>query len=103
MKNYLNDVQTNCPRCLIPWQSKTNDHTCQCGMLIAEIHESEIIALKIKFTNEINDQYIIYWNDDGFGYYFIVNENQNLLGGATYAWLPYDITLQQLKLYITFS
>jgi hypothetical protein len=87
---------SKCPNCQTKWNPFPRTICSQCKLIL---HEG--ITLKCVYAYVGN--YEIWWRSDGSISVFLDGKVENEILRSTELTLPYDITLQQLKLYLTFS
>jgi len=104
MNNFPANITTHCPRCHIRWQVNPappyRECTCSCQTnLTSRSIPSHKGAFEIYRIMRYIDHIEIYWYDEE-DYTRVRINGDNIIVPE---FLPYDITLDQLKLYLTFS
>jgi len=90
-----------CPNCNAPWYKEKYLYLaeCSCGMRVGST------LLSVKMINSVRKtlgEYVIEWRYSDECVYF--ETSGILLPILGYLpWLPYDITLEQFKVYLTFQ
>lgn len=124
--NYFNyqEYETNCPGCDRLWVyqdpinltgedgvvSKLHNpypKRCECGMQIVQLRSIRHVGSKISSLEKIMGKYSIRWNfDTNYCEMFdtpAVADHRPVIFGKKMPWLNLDITLDQFKIYLTFS
>jgi hypothetical protein len=109
-----------CPRCQGEWKPSERSFSeqeptlmCQCGMQYCEsmlpwINRAPRTVARTSFDRLmfLFEKHIVIWDFNSDGQVCIVANNNRTPGMSKYKlvpWLPYDITADKLKLYLTFS